>query len=201
MEMYQEFQRGWIEVITGPMFAGKSEELLRRIRTLKYANKNIVCFKPSIDDRYSETAIASHAGGRYKAYPIKDPKEMDKFVPDDTDVVAIDEVQFFGPEILPILDRYADKGIRVIVAGLDMDFRGEPFGIMPTLLAKAEFVTKLTASCKICGEAATRTQRIINGKPAYYEDPIIVVGAAECYEARCRKHHEVPHRSAAEKKQ
>jgi len=197
--MYQEFQQGWIEVITGPMFAGKSEELIRRIRTLKYANKNIICFKPSIDDRYSETAIASHAGGRYKAYPIQKAEDMDKFVNDDTDVIAIDEVQFFGPEIIPLLDKYASKGIRVMCAGLDMDFRGEPFGVMPTLLAKAEFVTKLTASCKICGEAATRTQRIIDGKPACYEDPIILVGAKESYEARCRKHHEVPHKCKEEK--
>lgn len=198
--MYQEFQRGWIEVITGPMFAGKSEELIRRIRTLKYANKNIVCFKPSIDDRYSETAIASHAGGRYKAYPIQKPAEMDQYVTPDIDVVCIDEVQFFGPELLPLLDKYANQGKRVIVAGLDLDFRGEPFGIMPILLAKAEFVTKLTAACKICGEAATRTQRIINGKPAYYEDPVVLVGAAESYEARCRKHHEVPHRPSEDKK-
>ncbi len=196
--MYQEFQRGWIEVITGPMFAGKSEELLRRIRTLKYANKNIVCFKPSIDDRYSETSIASHAGGRYKAFPVKNAKDIPSLVPENTDVICIDEVQFFGTELIPILDYYANKGVRVIVAGLDLDFRGEPFGIMPTLLAKAEFVTKLTAACKICGEAATRTQRIINGKPAYYEDPVIVVGAAECYEARCRKHHEVPHKPIGE---
>lgn len=197
--MYQEFQKGWIEVITGPMFAGKSEELIRRIRTLRYAKKNIVCFKPTIDDRYSETAIASHAGGRYKAYPIQKAEEMVQYVNSSTDVVAIDEVQFFGPELIPIIDSFANSGIRVICAGLDMDFRGEPFGIMPTLLAKAEFVTKLSASCKICGEAATRTQRIINGKPAYYEDPVVLVGASESYEARCRKHHEVPHRNPEKK--
>jgi thymidine kinase len=191
--MYQEFQSGWIEVITGPMFAGKSEELIRRIRTLKYANKNIVCFKPTIDNRYADAAIASHAGGRYAAYPIKKAEEIEQYVHPNTDVVAIDEIQFFGPEIIPLLDKYANEGKRVIVAGLDMDFKGEPFGIMPILLAKAEFVTKLTASCKICGDAATRTQRIINGQPACYEDPVIVVGASECYEARCRKHHEVPH--------
>jgi thymidine kinase len=197
--MYQEFQKGWLEVITGPMFAGKSEELIRRIRTLKYARKNIVCFKPSIDDRYSEVAIASHAGGRYKAYPITKVEDMKQYVTADTDVVCIDEVQFFGRELIPVIDAWADSGIRVICAGLDMDFRGEPFGIMPTLLAKAEFVTKLSASCKICGEAATRTQRIINGKPAYYEDPVVLVGASESYEARCRKHHEVPHRPKEEK--
>ncbi len=194
--MYQEFQKGWIEVVTGPMFAGKSEELIRRIRTLKYANKNIVCFKPSIDDRYSETSIASHAGGRYKAYPVQNVEQIKSHISKDVDVVAIDEIQFFGEDILPLLDELADSGIRVMCAGLDMDFRGEPFGIMPKLLAKAEFVTKLTASCKVCGEAATRTQRIIDGHPAYYEDPIVVVGASECYEARCRHHHQVPKKSS-----
>ncbi len=194
--MYQEFQKGWIEVVTGPMFAGKSEELIRRIRTLKYANKNIVCFKPSIDDRYSETSIASHAGGRYKAYPVQNVAQIKSHISKDVDVVAIDEIQFFGEDILPLLDELANSGIRVMCAGLDMDFRGEPFGIMPKLLAKAEFVTKLTASCKVCGEAATRTQRIIDGHPAYYEDPIVVVGASECYEARCRHHHQVPKKSS-----
>ena len=194
--MYQEFQKGWIEVITGPMFAGKSEELIRRIRTLKYAKKNIVCFKPSIDDRYSETSIASHAGGRYKAYPVQTIEQIKSHVDKDVDVVAIDEIQFFGDDILPIIDEFANNGIRVMCAGLDMDFRGEPFGIMPKLLAEAEFVTKLTASCKVCGEAATRTQRIINGNPAYYEDPVVQVGASECYEARCRHHHQVPHKSS-----
>lgn len=195
--MYQEFNKGWIEVITGPMFAGKSEELIRRIRTLKYAKKNIVCFKPSIDDRYSETSIASHAGGRYKAYPVKSIQDIKDNLTDDVDVIAIDEIQFFGEEILPLLDELANSGKRVMCAGLDLDFRGEPFGIMPKLLAKAEFVTKLTAACKICGEAATRTQRIIDGKPAYYEEPVVVVGASECYEARCRHHHQVPHKNSS----
>lgn len=193
--MYQEFSKGWIEIITGPMFAGKSEELIRRIRTLKYANKNIVCFKPSIDDRYSETSIASHAGGRYKAFPVQTIEDIKKNIPDNVDVVAIDEIQFFNEDIIPLLDDLANRGIRVICAGLDMDFKGEPFGVMPILLAKAEFITKLTAACKICGEAATRTQRIIDNKPAYYEDPVVVVGASECYEARCRHHHQVPHRN------
>ncbi len=195
--MYQEFNKGWIEVITGPMFAGKSEELIRRIRTLKYAKKNIVCFKPSIDDRYSETSIASHAGGRYKAYPVKSIQDIKDNLTDDVDVIAIDEIQFFGEEILLLLDELANSGKRVMCAGLDLDFRGEPFGIMPKLLAKAEFVTKLTAACKICGEAATRTQRIIDGKPAYYEEPVVVVGASECYEARCRHHHQVPHKNSS----
>ncbi|MFA6796907.1 MAG: thymidine kinase [Bacilli bacterium] len=192
--MYQEFKSGWLEVITGPMFAGKSEELIRRIRTLKYANKNIVCFKPAIDNRYSESAISSHDGGKYEAYPIKSAEEIEKYITEKTDVIAIDEVQFFGKEIIPLIDRYANEGKRIMVAGLDLDFRGEPFGIMPMLLAKAEFVTKLTAVCKICGAAATRTQRIVDGHPSYYDDPIVIVGASECYEARCRKHHDVPRR-------
>ena len=177
------------------MFAGKSEELIRRIRTLRFANKNIKCFKPTIDNRYSETEIASHAGGKYEAFAVKTSEDIRKLVTDDTDVVAIDEIQFFDEGVVALLDEFANSGKRVIVAGLDMDFRGEPFSFMPTLLAKAEFVTKLTAACKICGKGATRTQRIINGKPAYYDDPIIVVGANECYEARCRQHHEVPRRN------
>lgn len=193
--MYQEFQPGWIEVICGSMFAGKSEELIRRVRTLSFSNKNIIAFKPAIDDRYSIDEIASHAGERYKAYAINKAQDILKYIKEDTNIVAIDEVQFFDKSIIEIIEDMANKGIRVIVAGLDKDFRGEPFGIMPELLARAEFVTKLSACCKVCGQGATRTQRIINGKPAYYEDPIILVGANESYEARCRKHHEVPHKS------
>ena len=193
--MYQEFQPGWIKVICGPMFAGKSEELIRRVRTLSFSNKNIIAFKPAIDDRYSIDEIASHAGERYKAYAINKAQDILKYIKEDTNIVAIDEVQFFDKSIIEIIEDMANKGIRVIVAGLDKDFRGEPFGIMPELLARAEFVTKLSACCKVCGQGATRTQRIINGKPAYYEDPIILVGANESYEARCRKHHEVPHKS------
>ena len=189
------YQPGWIEVICGPMFAGKSEELIRRVRTLSFSNKNIIAFKPAIDDRYSIDEIASHAGERYKAYAINKAQDILKYIKEDTNIVAIDEVQFFDKSIIEIIEDMANKGIRVIVAGLDKDFRGEPFGIMPELLARAEFVTKLSACCKVCGQGATRTQRIINGKPAYYEDPIILVGANESYEARCRKHHEVPHKS------
>ena len=193
--MYQEFFFVWIEVICGPMFAGKSEELIRRVRTLSFSNKNIIAFKPAIEDRYSIDEIASHAGERYKAYAINKAQDILKYIKEDTNIVAIDEVQFFDKSIIEIIEDMANKGIRVIVAGLDKDFRGEPFGIMPELLARAEFVTKLSACCKVCGQGATRTQRIINGKPAYYEDPIILVGANESYEARCRKHHEVPHKS------
>lgn len=187
--MYQELQKGWIEVICGPMFAGKSEELIRRVKTLSYAHKKIMAFKPAIDNRYDKTAIASHDGEKYQAFAIKEANDILNLVEDDVEVIAIDEVQFFKNEIINICEKLADKGMRVIVAGLDTDFRGEPFGPMPELLARAEFVTKLTAACTICGCAATRTQRLVDGKPADYNQPIIQVGAKESYEARCRKHH------------
>jgi len=189
--MYQQYRAGWLEVICGCMFAGKTEELIRRIKTLEFAKLNILVFKPKIDDRYSKTEVASHAGSKVESIVISDIKEVLDYVKDDTQVVAIDEVQFFGDEVIDVCDYLANRGIRVMVAGLETDFRGEPFGPMPTLLVKAEFVTKLTAICVKCGAPATRTQRIINGKPAKYIDPIIMVGAAESYEARCRHCHEV----------
>ncbi len=192
--MYQELQKGWVEVICGPMFAGKSEELIRRIKTLSYAHQKIIAFKPSIDNRYDKTAIASHDGEKYQAMAVKNVEEIEKNITPDVQVVAIDEVQFFGNPIVPLVEKLADKGIRVIVAGLDTDFRGEPFGPMPELLARAEFVTKLTAACTVCGCAATRTQRLVNGEPAKFDDPVILVGAKESYEARCRKHHIVPNK-------
>ena len=190
--MYQELQKGWLEVICGPMIAGKSEELIRRVKTLTYAHQKIIAFKPAIDNRYDKTAIASHDGEKYQAYAVRNTQEIDDLVTPDVQVVAIDEVQFFGDPIVDLVEKFADRGIRVIVAGLDTDFRGEPFGPMPVLLARAEFVTKLTAACTVCGCAATRTQRLVNGEPANYDDPVIQVGAKESYEARCRKHHIVP---------
>lgn len=189
--MYQQFQKGWIEVICGPMFAGKSEELIRRLRTLYYTKAHIVAFKPAIDDRYDRSAISSHSGEKYEAHAIKSEQEILPNLSDDVSVVAIDEVQFFSNDVVRICEGLADRGVRVIVAGLDTDFKGEPFGPMPDLLARAEFVTKLTAVCTVCGQAATRTQRLINGEPARYDDPIIQVGASESYEARCRLHHSV----------
>lgn len=192
--MYQELQKGWLEVITGPMFAGKSEELIRRVKTLSYTKMKIIAFKPAIDDRYDKTAIASHDGAKYEAYAIKNAQSILELVKQDTQVVAIDEIQFFDMAIVKICEELADRGIRVIAAGLDLDFKGEPFGPMPELLARAEFVTKLSAVCTVCGCAATRTQRLIDGKPADFNDPIIKVGAKENYEARCRKHHIVPNK-------
>lgn len=189
--MYNQYREGWIEVICGCMFAGKTEELIRRINVLSYARKNILVFKPKIDDRYSTTEIASHAGSKVPCIIISEAKEILDHVNYDTDVVAIDEVQFFDEDVVDICEYLADSGLRVMVAGLDKDFRGEPFGVLPDLLTRAEFVTKLTAVCAKCGAPATRTQRIINGKPASFNDPIVLVGAKEAYEPRCRHCHEI----------
>lgn len=185
---------GWIEVICGPMFAGKSEELIRRVKRLQYAKKNVVCFKPQIDNRYSESEIVSHSKFKTKSINISNSEDILKHVDKDTYAVVIDEVQFLDSGVVDVVTKLADEGKRVICAGLDNDFRGEPFSIMPMLLAKAEFVSKLTAICVKCGAPATRTQRIVNGIPAFYEDPITLVGAAEAYEPRCRHCHSVPHR-------
>ena len=189
--MYNQYREGWIEVICGCMFAGKTEELIRRINVLSYARKNILVFKPKIDDRYSTTEIASHAGSKVPCIVISEAKEILNHVNYDTDVVAIDEVQFFDEDVVDICEYLADSGLRVMVAGLDKDFRGEPFGVLPDLLTRAEFVTKLTALCENWGAPATRTQRIINGKPASFNDPIVLVGAKEAYEPRCRHCHEI----------
>ncbi|MBE6113998.1 MAG: thymidine kinase [Erysipelotrichaceae bacterium] len=189
--MYHQYRPGWIEVISGCMFAGKTEELIRRINVLAYAKKKILVFKPDIDNRYSEEDVVSHSGLKIKSIPIKDPKEILEHVTEDTEVVAIDEVQFFGDTVVEICEQLALEGKRVMAAGLDMDFRGEPFGIMPQLITRAEFVTKLTAVCVKCGAPATRTQRLVNQEPAAYTDPIVLVGASESYEPRCRHCHEV----------
>lgn len=190
--MYQSYKDGWIETISGCMFAGKTEELIRRIKVLEFAKKEIMVFKPQIDNRYSQTKVVSHAGSSVESYVISSAREILEMVKDSTQVVAIDEAQFFDDEICDVCNALADRGIRVMAAGLDTDFKGEPFGPMPKLITEAEFVTKLAAVCNKCGAPATRTQRIINGKPASYNDPIIMVGAAESYEARCRHCHEVP---------
>ena len=189
--MYQQYREVWLEVISGCMFAGKTEELIRRINVLSYAKMNIIVFKPKIDNRYSDTEIVSHSGAKVPCLVVDRAQEILKKVNIDTEVVAIDEVQFFDQDIVDVCEYLADKGIRVIVAGLDKDFRGEPFGIMPELLTRAEFITKLTAVCTKCGAPATRTQRLVNGKPASFNDSIVLVGAVEHYEPRCRHCHEV----------
>ncbi len=190
--MYQSYRDGWIETISGCMFAGKTEELIRRIKVLEFAKKEIMVFKPVIDNRYSESKVVSHAGSSVESYIISDALEILDMIKPTTQVVAIDEVQFFDDNVCAVCNELADRGIRVMAAGLDTNFKGEPFGPMPQLMTEAEFVTKLAAVCNKCGAPATRTQRIVNGRPASYNDPIILVGAAESYEARCRHCHEVP---------
>lgn len=190
--MYRPSDYGWIEVVVGPMYSGKSEELIRRLRRAQIGKQNIKVFKPSIDDRYSFDEVVSHNGKKITAIGINNSNKIMDIVENETQVVGIDEVQFFDDNIIEICRILADRGIRVICAGLDMDFRGEPFGPTPTLMAIAEFVDKLTAVCVECGKPANKTQRIINGNPAKYSDPTILVGAMESYEARCRLHHLVP---------
>lgn len=183
---------GRIEVICGSMFCGKTEELIRRARRAVIAKQTVQVFKPIIDDRYSIERVTSHDGQNIEAQPIANPGEIPALLSSKTTVVAIDEAQFFDVSIVPIVNDLAARGLRVICAGLDLDFRGEPFGPMPQLLARAEDVTKLHAICVVCGDEASRTQRIVNGRPARYDDPVIMIGAKEAYEARCREHHQVP---------
>ncbi|MBT1279101.1 thymidine kinase [Thermoanaerobacter sp. AC272] len=190
--MYGSLDHGFIEVIVGPMFSGKSEELIRRIKRAQIAKQKVQVFKPAIDNRYSIDKVVSHNGTNINAISVVKASEIIEHLEEDTDVIAIDEIQFFDHLLVDVVREIADLGKRVICAGLDMDFRGEPFGPTPDVMAIAESVDKLTAICVKCGNPATRTQRLINGKPARYDDPIILVGAYETYEARCRKCHEVP---------
>ena len=190
--MYGPKNHGWIEVITGPMYCGKSEELIRRIRRTKIARQKVQVFKPELDNRYSKDDVVSHCGDKEVGVAVKDSSDILRLLDEDTDVVAIDETQFFDNGIIQVVTYIADKNKRVICAGLDMDFRGEPFGPMPGLMAIAEFVDKIQAICMVCGNPATRTQRLINGKPAKFTDPIVLVGSIDSYEARCRKCHIVP---------
>lgn len=190
--MYVMKQSGWVEVICGSMFSGKSEELIRRVRRATFANLKVQVFKPLIDNRYAKDSVVSHNGSSIVARPLRDINEIYEHLEQQIDIIGIDEAQFFANDIVQIVEDLANKGIRVIVAGLDTDFRGEPFGPMPELMALSESVTKLNAICPICGSPASRTQRLINGKPASYDDQIILVGASESYEPRCRHHHEVP---------
>lgn len=174
------------------MFCGKTDELIRRLRRATIARQKVQVFKPEIDIRYDTVKVTSHAGSAFDAEPINKSVDILERLDPATTVVGIDEAQFFDDQIISIVESLAARGIRVIVAGLDMNFKGEPFGCMPVLMAKAERVDKLQAICMVCGEPASRTQRLVNGKPARYDDPVIIVGASEMYEARCRLHHEVP---------
>jgi thymidine kinase len=182
--MKMKHHTGSIEVITGSMFSGKTDELIRRLRRATIARQKVQVFKPAVDSRYAVEKVTSHAGSAYDARPVECAADILTNLDKDTTVVAIDEAQFFDGEIVNICQKLADRGLRVIV--------GEPFGPMPLLMANAEIVDKLHAICMICGENASRTQRLVNGEPANYNDPVVIVGASELYEARCRRHHDVP---------
>ena len=193
--MHFQSGSGWIELICGSMFSGKTEELLRRVRRSEIARCRIQLFKPRIDHRFGHERVASHNGmARSDAIAAENAARMLALVQAETDVVAIDEVQFFDNAIAGACQELADRGIQVIAAGLDQDFRGEPFGPIPLLMALAERVDKLQAICVRCGAAASRTQRLIDGEAARYDEPVILVGGGESYEARCRICHDVPGR-------
>ena len=195
------YSGGHLEVIVGPMFSGKSEELIRRVNRSVIARQRAVVFKPAIDTRYDLTRVASHSGQSAEAVAVGSTDDARAYLSGAGDlfdlkvdlpqVVAFDEAQFFDDGLVPLSLELAGQGVRVILAGLDLDFRGEPFGVMPELLSRAESVEKLTAICVVCGAPATRTQRLIGGQPARFDDPVVLVGAQEAYEARCRVHHEV----------
>jgi thymidine kinase len=184
-------QRGHIELICGSMFSGKTEELIRRLRRAVIARQQVQVFKPALDNRYHGEKVTSHNGLNFEAQPVSYAEEVRERLAPETTVVAIDEVQFFDDDVVALCESLADQGLRVICAGLDTDFRGAPFGPMPALMARAEHVDKLHAICVVCGREASRTQRLIDGRPAAYDDPIVLVGAAEVYEARCRQCHSV----------
>jgi thymidine kinase len=183
---------GSVEIIVGSMFSGKTEELLRRLRRASIAKQKVQVFKPVIDHRYGLEKVTSHDGNAYGALPVDSAEAILDNLDADTTVVGIDEAQFFDGDITSVATTLAKRGIRVIVGGLDMDFRGEPFGPIPTMMAQAERVDKLHAICMVCGNPAYCTQRLVDGKPAHYNDPIVIVGANEMYEARCRDCHEIP---------
>jgi thymidine kinase len=192
--MSQHFQLtgGWVEVIAGSMFSGKSEELIRRVRRAMIAKKRVQVFKSHLDTRYSGVfTVGSHDGRTVEAVPVDSAAQVATRLDPSAQVIAIDEVQFLDEGIVSLASDLADRGRRVILAGIDTDFRGEPFGPMPRLMCCAELVDKLHAICVLCGAPATRNQRLVNGKPAHWDSPLIMVGGTESYEARCRACHQV----------
>ncbi|HEV8122797.1 MAG TPA: thymidine kinase [Gemmatimonadales bacterium] len=191
--MYSGSRPGSIEIISGVMFSGKSEELIRRVRRGVIARRRVQVFKSHLDSRYAGlSAVASHDGTEFDAAPVDSATEIFRLVRPETEIVAVDEVQFLDHAIVEVATTLAGRGVRVILAGTDTDFRGEPFGPMGALMAVAEQVTKLNAICVVCGDLASRNQRLVNGRPARYDSPTIMVGGRESYEARCRHCHRVP---------
>lgn len=192
--MTQHFQLsgGWVELIAGSMFSGKSEELIRRVRRAMIAKKRVQVFKSHLDNRYTGVfTVGSHDGQTVEAIPVDSAAQVATRLEPDAQVIAIDEVQFLDDGIVSLATDLADRGRRVILAGIDTDFRGEPFGPMPHLMCVAEVVDKLHAICVICGAPATRNQRLVDGQPAHWDSPLIMVGGTESYEARCRQCHQV----------
>ena len=187
------YHSGWVHVICGCMFCGKTDEMLRLLRRFSIAGRRVALIKPRLDTRTDEVTVVSRSGAQHTAQTVADSSEIAKLA-HDADIVAIEEGQFFDDRLPAVVEALADAGKGVIVTGLDRDYRGVPFGPMPTLMALADQVTKLTAICVVCGEQATRTQRLIDGVPAPADSPLIVIGGIgdETYEARCRRHHEVP---------
>lgn len=189
--IYQIRNSGWLEVITGPMFSGKSTELIQRIEKCDIAQEDYKTFKPIIDDRYVKDKIVTHSGIEISAIPLEDSEDILEEVYEELDVVAIDEMQFWGKGLIDVINRLLQKHIRVIVSGLDKSFRGEPFEISAEILAMAEYVEKLSGVCAVCGQLGTRTQRLVDGEPAHYDEPLIKVGDSDIYECRCLKHFEI----------
>jgi len=177
---------GWVEVLVGPMFSGKSEELIRLLRRAQIARQKIQVFKPEVDTRGDAFRVTSHARQEFPAAPLPSAQEILKRTFPETQVLGIDEAQFFDEEIVEVCQALAHRGVRVIAAGLDLDYRGQPFGVMPRLMAVAERVTKLAAVCTVCGGPASRTQRVT------HDAALVVVGGEGVYEARCRRHHDIP---------
>lgn len=184
MHIVQNDEHGWIEVICGPMFSGKTEELLRRLRRAHIARQSVQVFKPTIDDRYHKTQVVSHADTSTDAEVVENVLQLAECVRSDTQVIAIDEVQFFDAEVVELAERLAQGGVRVIVAGLDLDYLGKPFEPMPAMLSVAEYITKTLAICMRCGAPAGRSQRLVS-----LGGEQVGVGAADSYEARCRRCH------------
>ena len=179
-----------LELIVGPMFAGKTEELIRKARRATYAKKKVSLFKPTIDDRYAVDYIVSHNKNKISALNAKNISEIETYVQNnDVDVIAIDEIQFFEGDVVNTLQKLANDGYHIICSGLNTDFRDEPFSFIPQLMSVADEVNVISAICVICGEDATKSQRLINGNPAKYNDDVFMLGEKESYEARCRKHH------------
>ncbi|HEX2142038.1 MAG TPA: thymidine kinase [Candidatus Limnocylindria bacterium] len=191
------YTTGWVHVICGCMFCGKTDEMLRLLRRFSIAGRSVILVKPRLDTRTDEATVVSRSGAQHDAVTVDDATQIPGVV-DDADIVAIEEGQFWDERLPDVVEQLADSGKQVVVTGLDRDFRGVPFGAMPRLMAMADQVTKLTAICMVCGEPATRTQRLIDGEPASSDSPLIVIGGMgdDRYEARCRLHHEVPPRDS-----